>query len=83
LNHPVEDEPFAPPLRNCGCVLIAAATLTIAGALMLGGVLGDCIDDGACRARKASVWVWLTPLLVLAAGSLVSALFLTLMKRRD
>lgn len=81
MNHPVEDEPFNP--RGCGCAMIAAVTLAIAGALLLGSILGDCLDDPRCLAHKDSVWVWLTPLLVLGGGTVLGVLFLRMMKRRD
>lgn len=83
MNHPVENEPFKPLLRSCGCILIAAATLAIAGALFLGSILGDCLDDPRCLAHKASVWPWLTPLLVLGGGTVLGVLFVRVMKRRD
>ncbi len=63
--------------------MIAAVTLAIAGALLLGSILGDCLDDPRCLAHKDSVWVWLTPLLVLGGGTVLGVLFLRMMKRRD
>jgi hypothetical protein len=81
LSLPDKDEPFNP--RGCGCVLIATVTLAIAGALFLGSILGDCLDDSRCLAHKTSVWPWLVPLLVLGAGAALGVLFLRLMKRRD
>ncbi|WP_086608081.1 hypothetical protein [Erythrobacter donghaensis] len=83
MNDPVKKDPLALALRGCGCVLIAAVSLTIAGALLLGGVLGDCIDDAGCIARKQSASVWLIPLLVLVAGGAIGAIFLRITRRRD
>jgi hypothetical protein len=83
LNHPVEDEPFKPPLRGCGCILIAAVTLVVAGGLYLGSILGDCLDDPRCLAHKESVWVWLTPLLVLGGGVVLGGSFLQMTRRRN
>lgn len=81
MKYPVEDEPFNP--RGCGCVLIAVVTLGVVGALFLGSILGDCLDDPQCHARKDSVWVWVTPLLVLVVGAGLGALFVRMTKRQD
>ncbi len=83
MTHPFEDEPFRPPLRGCGCLMIALATGVTAGTLLLGGILGDCLDNSACHARKASAWIWLTPLFVLIAGAVIGAIFLRVTARRD
>lgn len=57
--------------------------MAIAGALLLGGVHGGCFEATACRAYKASIWLWLTPLLALVAGTMLGALFLRMTNRRD